>query len=371
VKPSTGRLCGAFLALAASGLPAAAQRWETQYLYDQDKSSLVMVDFEFASARRGIAVGYIEREYRRDPVSLVTSDGGRNWQRVPLKKMPVSLFFLNEGLGWMVSDKGLLWKTTEGGRNWTAMPKPPAEILRVYFNDERNGWAVGARKSILQTRDGGQHWSAVAATPEPPGDPKYSAYTLIAFATPRDGFIGGLNLPPQSGGTDLPAWADPQAEMNRHRLPHLSYSIDTRDGGKTWRSSSASVFGEASRIRFLPNGQGLALIVYAQDFYYPSEVFKIDWRTGRSAALYKDQKFAVSDVWLDPDGTAYLAGTASEAKLRDVVPGKVRVLMSKDGANWTALPVDYRASAHRAMLASAEGEIWMATDAGMILKLAR
>ena len=106
-----------FLALAATGLPAAAQRWETQYLYDEGKSSLAIVDLQFPSARRGIAVGYIEKEYSLDPVSLVTSDGGQHWQRIPLKKMPVSLFFLNEGLGWMITGKGHLWKTTEGGRN--------------------------------------------------------------------------------------------------------------------------------------------------------------------------------------------------------------------------------------------------------------
>jgi hypothetical protein len=164
---------------------------------------------------------------------------------------------------------------------------------------------------------------------------------------------------------------DPQSGMDQHRLPHLIYTVTTRDGGKTWRSASASVFGETSSVRFLPNGLGLGLMVYAQDFYYPSEVYKIDWRTGRSSTIYKDQKFAVSDVWLDPDGTAYLAGTVSQAKLRDVVPGKVQVLMSKDDIDWTEMPVDYRASGHRAMLASAEGEIWMATDAGMILKLAR
>lgn len=371
MKPSTGCICGVLLALAATGIPAAAQRWQSQYLYDEDKSSLVIVDLQFASAKRGIAVGYVQQESRQDPVSLVTSDGGQHWQRVPLKKMPVSVFFLNENLGWMVTDKGHLWKTTEAGRSWTEIPKSPAEILRVYFTDEQNGWAAGIKKSIFETHDGGQHWSPLAAAVEPPGDPQYSAYNLIAFATPQYGFIGGLNLPPQPLSPELPVWMDPQSGMDRHQLPHLIYTVTTRDGGKTWRSSSASVFGETSRVRFLPNGQGLGLMVYAQDFYYPSEVYKIDWHTGRSSTIYRDQKFSVGDIWLDPDGTTYLAGTVSQAKLRDVVPGKVQVLVSKDDMGWTQMPVDYRALANRVILASAEGEIWMATDAGMILKLMR
>jgi photosystem II stability/assembly factor-like uncharacterized protein len=49
----------------------------------------------------------------------------------------------------------------------------------------------------------------------------------------------------------------------------------------------------------------------------------------------------------------------------------VQVLGSRDYLNWTELPVDYRASGHRVVLAGAAGSMWMATDAGMILKLAR
>ncbi|HUK15901.1 MAG TPA: hypothetical protein VLW65_05780 [Bryobacteraceae bacterium] len=365
------RLCALLAALPAMLAAAAAPHWEAQYLYDEDKSSLEIVDLQFASAKRGVAAGYIQQGNRQEPVSLVTADGGQHWQRVALKEVPVSLFFLNEGLGWMVTAKGHLWKTTEAGKTWTQMPKPPGEILRVYFLDERNGWAAGIKKSILATHDGGQHWSPVPAAAEPPGQPQDSAYTLISFATPEFGFIAGLNLPPQKFGPELPAWVDPEAAMDQHRLPHLIYTVTTRDGGKTWKSSSASVFGETSRVRFLPTGQGLGLMVYSQDFRYPSEVFKIDWRTGRSSTVYKDPKFAVTDIWLEPDGTAYLAGTVSQAKLRDIVPGKVQVLSSRDYLNWTELPVDYRASGHRVILAAAGDEIWMATDSGMILKLAR
>lgn len=361
------------LAVAPAALAAAAAgpKWEMQYLYDEDKSSLVIVDLKFPSAKRGVAAGYIQQGNRQDPISLVTADGGQHWQRVPIKGLPVSLFFLNEGLGWMVTTKGHLWKTTEAGKNWTEISKPPGEILRVYFLDEQNGWAAGTKKSILVTHDGGQHWTAVAAAAEPPGEPQYSAYTLIAFATPQYGFIAGLNLPPQKWGPELPAWVDPESAIDQHRLPHLIYTVTTKDGGKTWNSTSASVFGETSQVRFLPGGQGLGLMIYAQDFRVPSEVYKIDWRTGRSSTVYKDPKFAVTDIWLSPDRTAYLAGTLAQAKLRDIVPGKVQVLASQDYLNWTEQPVDYRASAHRVVLAGAEGEMWMATDAGMILKLAK
>ena len=62
--------------------------------------------------------------------------------------------------------------------------------------------------------------------------------------------------------------------------------------------------------------------------------------------MYKTQDFAVSDVWLAPNGTAYLAGTVVGGKLRDVVPGKVRDVQHRLRV-WKEMAVDYRAEAHR------------------------
>jgi len=349
--------------------PLAGQRWETKYFYDENKSGLVFIDMAFPSAQRGVAVGFIADGKHEEPVSLVTSDSGEHWQRLPLAEMPVSLFFLNENLGWLVTTKGL-WRTTEAGRNWVKLPKPPAEILRVSFLDEKDGWAVGARKSILETHDGAQHWKPVAAAAVPPGDPVYSAYTWLAFANPDTALITGWNIPERRWGDQAPDWMDPQAALLRSDLPHLNYTLTTHDGGKTWTSRAASLFGEVERVRLLPDGRGLGLTVYSQGFHYPSEVYRINWHTGRNVSIYKTPDFAVSDIWLAPNGTAYLTGTSVQGKLRDVVPGKVRVMASTDYVQWKDVPVDYRAEGHRAILAAVdEDHMWIATDMGMILKL--
>jgi hypothetical protein len=56
--------------------------------------------------------------------------------------------------------------------------------------------------------------------------------------------------------------------------------------------------------------------------------------------------------------------------LRSLVPGRVRVLKSRDFSTWTEIEVDYRAVANRAtMTAAGDHDIWLATDNGMILKL--
>jgi len=361
----------ALMALAAWVAPAGAQRWQMQYFYDKNKSTLVIDDLQFASPSRGVAVGAIAEGKHEKPVAVVTSDGGAHWQLVDLKDPPVSLFFLSESLGWMVTTHGL-WRTTEAGKSWERVPGLSSGIFRVYFTDEQYGVAVGSKKKVEETHDGGKHWTALAAAAEPPGVPNYSAYNWVAFATPQYGIITGWNVPPRHTPPQFPDWMDPEEAINRRETPHLSYSLVTRDGGKTWKPNSASLFGDVSRVRFGPEGKGLGLIEYSNSFRYPSEAYKIDWVTGKSETVYRDRRFAISDVWLTPEGTAYLAGTLVAGQIRHVVPGKVQVLKSSDYSAWTEIPVDYRATANRTILSVIdENNMWMATDKGMILKLVK
>ena len=109
---------------------------------------------------------------------------------------------------------------------------------------------------------------------------------------------------------------------------------------------------------------------YSKPSAIPARHTSIDWRTGKSATVYRDRQFAISDVWLTPGGTAYLAGTKVVGQMRDIIPGKVQVLESRDWTTWKQIAVDYRAVANRVILAgSGEKDLWMATDEGMILKL--
>jgi hypothetical protein len=360
----------ALAALVAGVTPLDAEHWQVQYFYDQGKSSLAIGDLCFASAVRGVAVGSIHEGSHQRPVALVTSDGGAHWQLVPLKEEPLSLFFLNENIGWMVTEKGL-WQTTEAGKSWTRMPRVPGQIFRVYFKDEKNGWVTGVRKSVFETHDGGQRWTRVAAALEQPGSVESSAYGPIAFATPQLGVILGWHEPPERDiAPKLPEWMDPEAALKHREWPHLSLSLETHDGGKTWKSTSGSIFGQVTRLRFGSPGKGLVLIEYSSAFTYPSEVELIRWPAAGSVIVYRDKGFAVTDVWVTPDGTGYLSGIVVTGQLRNVVPGKVKVLRSKDFVVWSDLDVDYRAVANRTTLAAAgDHDMWLATDNGMILKL--
>jgi hypothetical protein len=373
VNPPLARPICALWLLAVGMTPLAAQKWQVQYFYDKAKSTFAISDLQFPSATRGVAVGVIQQEGKHeDPTSVVTSDGGAHWQTVPLKETPVSLFFLNENSGWLVTTKGL-WQTLEAGRTWTKLPKVPGQIYRVYFLDETHGWAVGPKKTALETHDGGKTWKPLGVTAARDGeDIKYSAYTCIAFATPRIGLITGWNIPPRRYAPELPDWMDPEETLRQRSSPHLSYTVATRDGGNSWTPASGSLFGTIARIRFGPDGKGLGLMQYDAAFRYPSEAYSIVWPGGTTHTVYRDAKFAITDIWLASGGAAYLAGTQVRGRMRSLIPAKVQVLTSKDLKDWTPIPVDYRAEATGAILAGSDDDhLWMATNTGMILKLVR
>lgn len=346
----------------------AAERWQLQYFYDEDDSTLAITGLEFADAERGIAVGaYIDRRGREKPAGLVTTDGGRTWSPVRLPALPLSLFLLDERTMWLVTD-GRVWVSTEFGREWRSLARL-RDVGRVYFLDEKRGFAVGARKSAYQTSDGGKTWTKLPAADKPATTRDYTVYSAIAFATPKLGTIVGWSKPPRKDfEPEVPGWLDPSTRPRE--VPGMMVALETRDGGATWSVSQSSMFGRVSRLRFRPDGAGLGLIEFLDAFEWPSEVVRIDWRTGKSTTAFRDKRRIVTDIAMPPDGPAYLAAVEPPGALpRSPIPGKLRILRSENLVDWTEMPVDYRAVATSAVLAAAQGGLWAGTSSGMILKL--
>jgi hypothetical protein len=369
-------LIKAFTTFLVAGVALAAQtpsaaKWRLQYFYDKEDSSLVINDLRFPSPARGVAVGYLDEKNKSKPVSVITTDAGANWQIAPIKEMPVSLFFINQDLGWMVTPKAI-WQTQDVGRTWRKLPKSPEGIIRVYFLDADHGFAVGTHKAAYETENGGKTWEAIGAAAEPQTNPEYTAYNCIAFPTPKTGMISGYSQPPRADENERPDWLDPAAAVKHHEWPHISITLDTRDGGKTWKSSTTSMFGRITKFSFLPDGRGLGLLEFTENFQWPSEVLRLDGLTGKSESVYRAKDRAITDLLLQPSGTAYLAGTEVVGKLLHTpIPRKLKILKSDDLSNWQEMDVDYRAVASKVMLrAASDGTLWVATDTGMILKLA-
>ncbi len=359
------------LLLALCVLAGAAEpRWVMQYLHDEDNSAFAITDLKFASPTRGVACGMLVRKGRERPSVLVTSDGGRTWTMMPTKEAGLSLFFLNESLGWMVTSGGI-WQTEETGRNWHKISSR-RDVLRLWFLDEKKGFAVGLRKSVWSTTDGGREWKRVEVVDESNANPDHTAYTWIVFSTPRIGMIVGESRPPRPSQSMFPDWMDPSRAEKRRQWPSLNISLETRDGGATWKSQAASMFGQVTRLRTSDDLHwALLLVEFHDSFEWPAEVHRLDMRTGRSERAFRERNRAVSDIVFDAAGNGYLAAFEPPGSLRNLpVPGKLKLLQSGDLKKWVEMPVDYRAEGLRAVFATAgPKELWVATDAGMILKL--
>lgn len=359
--------------LAALVAPAEGQ-WRLQFYHDEDKSSMAFHDLSFPSSRRGVALGMLSEANKATPIALVTGNGGEKWETVRIKETGVSLFFLDDSTGWMVSDRGI-WQTKESGRSWTKIASLRG-VLRVFFLDAQSGFAVGMRKSVWMTADGGKSWKPLPAAAAPKSTADYTAYHTVEFAGPL-GIIAGASRPPRrSDSRRLPDWMDPEQAGRRREQPALIITLETRDGGRNWTPSVNSLFGRVSRLRLRPEGHGMVLFEYVDSFAIPSEVVRMDLRSGKSRTVFRSKDRAITDILPLAGGSAYIAGSEVSGSMRSVpIPGKVKILRTKnflaDGeVAWEELEVDYRAVARRVMLAtSPEGAVWAATDSGMILKL--
>lgn len=347
----------------------ADPHWDIQYRYRLIDSTLSINDILFMSETRGVVCGFTtDRHGKENPLVMTTRDGGAHWNELPMKESGLALFFLDDSTGWMVTDKGI-WQTVESGRSWTKLKGSPSGLLRVWFLDKNHGFAAGLEKRVFETTNGGETWTPLPVAQEGEGDPTYTTYGEIAFSE-NNGIISGWNIPPRRGGPD---WMEPEHAARRRQLPNLTILLQTLDGGKTWKKNEASIFGQVTRISMAPQGVALGLVEYRDEFEVPSEVYRIQTALhGVSDSVFKRKDRAITDVrTFAGSNRALIAGYETEGTIyHSPIPGKVKVLTSDDMENWQEMPVDYRAVAHRVMIAGPdEKHVWIATDTGMILKL--
>jgi hypothetical protein len=348
-------LAAAFAVFAWPGL-VHAQQWKLSYAHDVPGEELVFADLAFPSAERGIAVGVVRDAQGRDrqAVALLTRNGGTTWNQVTIEEAPVSLFFLDEERGWMVTSQGT-WKTQDSGFSWTRISRhEQGSISRVWFLDSLHGFAVGRQKTVLETRDGGTKWDPVPEAAQPTGNPDFTDYTHIAFADGQRGIIAGSGVPP--GAANLPRQA-----------PTLTVLLQTLNAGLVWTGSSNSLFGRVSGLK-LGRAEGLFVYSYADTFEVPSEVYRLDLRTGSSTSVFRQKNRVVTDVELF-DGRAFLAITEPKAR-SNPDRGNLRILTTADFVKWTEMKMDRRGKGSQVLLSGPDAEhLWAATDTGVILRM--
>jgi len=357
----------ALLFLFATLLARADQKWSIQFQYNRDQSVLHIVDFRCPSIQRCMAAGILEKNGKdHQGVVVLTSDGGKEWSIVEVKDLPISMYFLDDSYGWMVTDKGV-WSTEESGRSWKKMEGLKKGILRVHFLDRAHGYAIGFPKAILETRDGGKSWTKLREADHPSSIAEDTAYEWITFWGDH-GVILGRELPKRFD--PRPIWADPSPRSRRERET-TTITLETTDGGKKWESSTNDFLGHITRLLLRKDMSALALVEYEDYYKLPSKVYELKLGSKGMLTLFAETDRAVTDLAWFPNGDAVIAAIEPPGPSNQLpIPGKLKMLHSINLKVWMEMNVDYRAVAQRAMIAAPDAQNqWVATDTGMILKL--
>jgi hypothetical protein len=371
-------LCGFTLALLGSlGTLRATESWKIQYLYDQAGSNFDIRDIACPSAQHCVAAGVItDQKDRQRGAVVVTSDSGRHWSQYEVKEQPVSLSFLDENLGWMVTDHGL-WSTVEGGRIWNKVETRKG-ILQAHFLDANHGYIIGTSSLLDETLDGGKTWtklpppSSASTEARPVIDPRAINYDSITFRGPHGVIVGEIDP-----AAPAPKPAKGSAASERQPPGRRAILLETLDGGKQWTTISIALDADLGRLRISKLGFVLVLLVYP-DAHSPlaSAVFQTPLGQLHPRMIFGERDRAATDVDLLDDGGGVLVAVEPPGNAPQVpIPGKLKILESRNLALghevvWQEMDVDYRAVAQVAVVAVADARhIWVATDTGAILGL--
>ncbi|HLG97067.1 MAG TPA: YCF48-related protein [Bryobacteraceae bacterium] len=348
-------------------LAHAQEHWKIQFFYDKPDAVFDIRDLACPTAQRCVGAGAIadQKGHVKSQI-LTTSDAGQHWTMQDFSEEPVSLFFLNENSGWMVTDHGI-WASDEGGRSWKKLDGLKG-IVQVYFLDPTHGFAIGYPKAIYETTDGGKKWLKVPAAQLPTGKAEDIVYDCIAFHG-QQGAIYGRVITERSRRYRL--WLTPNPERVGKQTASELFLLETYDGGKNWKLSTNAIVGQITELRFTNDDGALALVEYHDMYALPSAVLEVKPGSQRAQTVFGERDRAVTDIALAPDGEAFIAAVEPPGNTNQVpIPGKLKVLRSTNLRVWEETDVDYRASAQRATLAVPDARhAWVATDTGMILAL--
>jgi len=130
-----------------------------------------------------------------------TTDGGKHWQRLYSidSRHSVELIFVNDHRGWAVINEWsgkhahLVMGTSDGGHSWRKLLNLESPIYKIDFVDDHLG-TIRARWEILRrTSDAGKTWTEVGFE----GDATLSLFEGLQyffFLTPNEGWGYGSGI---------------------------------------------------------------------------------------------------------------------------------------------------------------------------------
>ena len=90
------------------------------------------------------------------------------------------------------------------------------------------------RKQIYKTKNGGVDWVKLPVVDQIESSQENTRFSWIEFVGKDVGIIGGSSRPGRVN-SELPDWMEPEEASKRREWPHLAVTLETRDGGKSWK----------------------------------------------------------------------------------------------------------------------------------------
>lgn len=94
-----------------------------------------------------------------------SADGGATWSSVSDATPTASVMVLRQGVGYWLTDKGLL-TSRDQGQTWQTLGSPVTAIVGPMWGQSEKHMVVVGKTGFLETLDGGQSWQAAAPLPE-------------------------------------------------------------------------------------------------------------------------------------------------------------------------------------------------------------
>lgn len=171
----------------------------------------------------------------------------------PIKDMA----FADSLTGWIVCNKGLIYKTTDGTKTWNEQNSGiTSDFAKVFFIDANTGWATTLNGAVLKTTDGGESWTSYNFAKVAP-NVIFNLCYMVKFTDQNTGFIiagkmlrlyllkttdGGANWAIKDSliTTTAKYWYDLDFNGSNGVLVGDKKDIQkyTTDGGETWKFST-------------------------------------------------------------------------------------------------------------------------------------
>ncbi len=118
--------------------------------------------------------------------ALKSTNGGIDW--IDTREYLGAIHFLNESIGWKITDKNELYKTLDGGHSWTLILNinKNSRLRYLFFADEEVGWVADKQGKIFQTTDGGNNWKDNIS------GRNYTPTNTMKFFIDKEGNISGF-----------------------------------------------------------------------------------------------------------------------------------------------------------------------------------